>query len=72
MKEKIHPPYNKLKGYLREQSLTYSDIADILDISITAVNHKINGSSDFYVSEAKKIMNIFKTNADIFFTSKVS
>ena len=67
MEKKIHAPYNKLKGKLREKSLTYRDIAQTLHISEVAVSHKINGISDFYISEAKKLMTSFDINVDIFF-----
>lgn len=55
MKKNIHKPYNKLKGSLREKGLTYSDVATTLGISETAVGLKINGKSDFYLSEVESL-----------------
>lgn len=72
MKKRLHPPYNKLKGALREKNLTYRDIAEKLEISEVAVHHKINGVSDFYIGEAKKIMLSFGFSREIFFDSFVS
>lgn len=66
---KIHSPYNKFKGKLREKGLTYADVAKVLCISETSVNHKINGISDFYISEVKEISKAFNINKDIFFAN---
>ncbi len=67
MKKKAHEPYNKLKGFLVEKQLTYLDVANTLNISITAVMNKINGTSDFYVSEIKKLQSKYGVKLDIFF-----
>ena len=50
-----HKPYAKLKGKMREKGLTCADISKLLNLSETAVNHKINGRSDFYIGEVEKI-----------------
>ena len=55
MKAKLHQPYNKLKGAIREKELTYADVAQILGISKATLCRKINGESDFYMSEAEKL-----------------
>lgn len=52
---KLHKPYNKLKGALREREMTYSDVAKILSISKATLCRKINGDSDFYLSEADQL-----------------
>ena len=52
---KLHEPYNKLKGALRERGMTYDDISQMLGISKATLCRKINGESDFYVSEADKL-----------------
>ncbi|MBS6956551.1 MAG: helix-turn-helix transcriptional regulator [Enterocloster asparagiformis] len=65
-KSKVHKPYNRLKGALRERGLTYSDIAKTLEISETAVGFKINGTSDFYVSEVELLCSKYKFTVDIF------
>ena len=63
----IHKPYNKFKGKLREKELTYRDLAGILGISEVSVNHKINGTSDFFISEAKTIEQAYGISVSIFF-----
>lgn len=55
MKAKLHQPYNRLKGAIREKELTYADVAGMLGISKATLCRKINGESDFYMSEADKL-----------------
>lgn len=55
---KIHEPYNKLKGALRERGITYAEISKILGISKATFCRKINGESDFFLSEAEKLESI--------------
>ncbi len=69
-KRNIHKPYNGLKGALRERNLTYANIAKLLDISETTVGYKINGKSDFYISEVEKILNAYNLKLDIFLKTK--
>lgn len=52
---KLHEPYNKLKGALREREMTYNDVSQILQISKATLCRKINGESDFYLSEAEQL-----------------
>ena len=69
LKKKLrHEPYNKLRGVLREKNLTYKDVADTLDISETAVQFKINGISDFYLSEVEKLQQAYGFELNIFLT----
>lgn len=69
MGRNIHKPYRKLKGVLREKGITYKELANALGVSETAINHKINGKSDFYLSELKNINEKFKIENNIFFTA---
>nr|DAN88708.1 MAG TPA: SOS-response transcriptional repressor [Caudoviricetes sp.] len=62
----IHAPYNKFKGILRERGLTYADIAKTLNISETSVGAKVNGYSDFYISEVEKIEDKHNIGYQIF------
>ena len=62
----IHEPYNKFNGKLREKALTYRDLAKTLGISEVSVNHKINGTSDFFISEARSIEQAYGINVNIF------
>lgn len=45
----------KLKGLLVEHKKTYADLADLLGVSITTINSKMNGKTQFDVVEATMI-----------------
>lgn len=66
LKRKIHEPYQKFKGVLKEKEITYRDIGNILGITETSVSHKINGYSDFFISEVEKIKNKYGIPEKIF------
>lgn len=55
--------YYKLKGIMAEKQITQKMLADKLDISISTLNFKINGKSNFTLNEAIKISEIL--GADI-------
>ena len=48
-----HEPYNKLKGFMRENGITVEDLANLLGLSPTTVSFKINGKSDFDLRELR-------------------
>lgn len=62
----IHKPYNKFKGALREKGLTYANIAQTLGVSEETVGAKVNGYSDFYISEVEKIEEKYDIGYQIF------
>lgn len=72
MKNRTHKPYLKFKGWLRANNLTYSDIATFLGINQTTVALKVNGYSDFLLSEIQALMNEFHLDSNIFFTDDVA
>lgn len=59
-----------LKGKLYEKQKTYKDMAEALKISVTAVNNKMNGKTEFDCAEACIIKNWLplsdKESIDIF------
>lgn len=72
MANKIHKPYLRFKGWIRENGLTYSDIAEFLGITTTALSFKINGKSDFSLSEIQALKNKYNLDNNIFFTDDVA
>jgi hypothetical protein len=58
-RKKIHEPYMKFKGWLREKELTYTDISKLLDCTIGTVSDKVNGFSDFLLSEIEEIVDTY-------------
>lgn len=50
-----HKPYERLKEALHNRNVSYRELGDLLSISVTAVCNKINGKSDFLISETDRI-----------------
>jgi len=64
--------YDKLKGIMREANITQPELAGLLELSISALNQKINGKSDFTIREGKKLSSLFNKPLDeIFFNNPV-
>ena len=70
--KKIHKPYNKMKVWLKDNNITYADLAVLLGRTETCIMHKINGYSDFTLSEVQAIKNEYNLSNDIFFTDDVA
>lgn len=68
----IHKPYAKFKGWLRENGLVYKDIADLIGVSIVTVSAKVNGQSDFLLSEIQIIKSRYNLKDDIFFVDDIA
>ena len=62
----IHEPYDNFKGGLRSHQLTYKDVGEALGLSIATVSAKINGKSDFTLSEIRLLENRFGVPRDVF------
>ena len=59
--------FRKLKGILTMNGMTQQDLADLLSLSASTLNFKINGKTEFTLNEAKKISKYFNmTIEDIF------
>ena len=68
----IHMPYAKFKGWLRENNMTYKDIANLIGNSVATVSAKINGQSDFSLAEINIIISRYDLDFSIFFTNNVA
>jgi len=65
--------YNKLKGLMTEKNITQQELAEILEMSISTLNFKINGKSDFTIKEAKKVSKFFdKPIEEIFYNDEIN
>ena len=66
---------NKIKGRIVEMGYTLSNFSDALNISRPCLRKKINGQSDFKVSEIEKICELLKISrseiGNYFFTQNV-
>lgn len=68
MKEKrTHAPYVTFKRTLAGMGLTYADVAKVIGTTASTVQLKINGQSDFYLSEQRAICEAFGIDSSIFF-----
>ena len=52
--------------------MTYADIATFLGLNEATVSLKINGQSDFSLSEVQALKSHYKLNSNIFFTDDVA
>ena len=72
MTKTIHAPYNKLKIWLKDKNITYADLGKLLGRTETSIMYKINGKSDFLLSEVQMIKTKYNIKDDIFFTDNVA
>ncbi len=68
----VHKPYVKFKGWLKSNMLTYKDLGELLGLSTATVSAKINGQSDFLLSEIQAIKRKYHLDDSIFFDSFVA
>lgn len=63
--------FNKVKGRMREQGLTQAVVARRLGMSTQAFSNKVNGKTDFRLSELEALCSILEINdpAAYFFTA---
>lgn len=59
--------FRKLKGILMINGMTQQDLANILNLSASTLNFKINGKTEFTLTEAKKISSYFKMDIEEIF-----
>lgn len=64
--KKIHEPYDLFKGWLRANHITYAILGDFLGVTPATVSAKINGTSDFFVTEVNAIRTEWGLNSNIF------
>ena len=64
---RFHKPYEALKREFLNRGLTYRDVANVIGVAASTVQLKINGQSDFYISEILAICEAFGIDAEVFF-----
>lgn len=60
LKVKKYRELVELKGILRQKKINYETLANLLEISLSALSNKINGYSLFDILEVDKISKIIK------------
>ena len=56
--------FRKLKSLLIINGMTQQDLANVLSLSTSALNLKINGKSEFTLTEAKRISDYIKMSIE--------
>ena len=69
---KKHEAYIKFKRQLLVKGVTYKEVAKIINTTEATVMCKINGTSDFYISEMRAICETLGIETDIFFADDVA
>ena len=64
MKTRIYPELTALKGLLTEKKMSYARLSSLTEISISALNNKINGHSSFDSNEVDKIVQVLNIGTD--------
>ena len=54
--------FENLKAELTRKNMKYKDLAEKADINIVTLRQKINGKSEFNLSEILKIIQVFHNN----------
>ncbi len=72
MSKRKHAPYIAFKHAIAGKGLIYKDVAKVIGVTETTLMLKINGSSDFYLSEIRAICSAFDLDAAIFFDAGVA
>lgn len=57
----------KFKGYCVENGIKQAEIADLLHISVSRANSKLNGREPFTLEQVKILCKAFAISADIYF-----
>jgi predicted XRE-type DNA-binding protein len=67
MKEK-RQPYHEFKQFLKENKIRQHELADLLHLSRTNLNLKLNGKgADFSLDEIRMIKKLYGISSDDFF-----
>ena len=58
----------KIKGFLRDNGMTYADLAGHLGLSEPSIQNKLDGKTEFKASEMVATANLLGESPLIFFT----
>lgn len=56
----------KFKAWMVENRIPQKEIMNLLNLSRTSINKKVNGKEDFSLSQIRTICEKYKLSADIF------
>ena len=67
-----HVPYKAFKHAMAGKGLTLRDVAAAIEVTEATLSQKVNGSSDFYLSEIRTICKTFDFDIVLFFADNVA
>lgn len=56
----------KFKGWMAENRVSQQELCEVLKLSMTSINKKVNGKEDFTLSQIKVLCEKYGISADIF------
>ena len=56
----------KFKAWMVANRVTQRELAELLDLSLTSINKKVNGKEDFSLAQIRTICEKYGLSADIF------
>jgi transcriptional regulator with XRE-family HTH domain len=56
----------KFKAWMAENRITQKELMELLDLSQTSINKKVNGREDFSLPQIRTICDKYGISADIF------
>ena len=56
----------KFKAWMAENRISQKEIMELLDLSQTSINKKVNGKEDFSLPQIRAICEKYEISADIF------
>jgi predicted transcriptional regulator len=65
-----HPPYYMIEGYAKIAGFDLAELAREIGIHYRTLLRKINGQSDFKVSEINRLVTALRQNSDAIFLTK--
>lgn len=72
-RKKVHPPYDKFMGFLKENHIKLKEISDVLGgMSVQTISMKNHGWAEYSMTEIDKICSHFGISSEIFRAKKVS
>lgn len=66
MSSRKHAPYTAVKRWLAGHGITYRDVGEVINCTEATVQLKLNGGSDFYITEQILICKSFDMDPSIF------
>ncbi len=72
MNNSKHAPYTAVKRWLAGHGITYKDLAQVINCAEPTITIKLNGGSDFFITELMMICNKFGMDPALFFENVVA